>query len=369
MPAPRPRRKLPPPAPLPIGTRLGRYELRSVLGIGAFSIVYRVVEAETELEYAVREYLPGSLAERRPDGSVAPRSAADAETFEHGQRFFVNEAKLLLQIDHPNLVRVHEIWQDRGTAFLAMDLYTGRNLQDTMSTRWRAPREPGLRNILAALLGPVEALHQGGLQHRDISPQTIMVEPDGRLVLMDLGAARRVTSALGETGPTGPRDGFAPIELYGNNHHKPEGPAPAAAGKGPWTDFYALGATLFYMVTGKPPPPAPERDGSRVALALYRSDQRYSLELLALLDWMLAVPPAARPQSVAELRRALDGEQGEGLPPALKPTRALRWRLKLRRFKPLLWLLAIVLLVGGAVLAVRWGLKLPVVKDWLLRFS
>jgi len=368
MPAPRPRRKLPPPAPLPIGTRLGRYELRSMLGIGAFSIVYRVVEVESELEYAVREYLPGSLAERRPDGSVAPRSAADAETFEHGQRFFVNEAKLLLQIDHPNLVRVHEIWQDRGTAFLAMDLYTGRNLQDTMSTRWRAPREPGLRNILAALLGPVEALHQGGLQHRDISPQTIMVEPDGRLVLMDLGAARRVTSALGETGPTGPRDGFAPIELYGNNH-KPEGPAPATAEKGPWTDFYALGATLFYMVTGKPPPPAPERDGSRVALALYRSDQRYSLELLALLDWMLAVPPAARPQSVAELRRALDGEQGEGLPPALKPTRALRWRLKLRRFKPLLWLLAIVLLVGGAVLAVRWGLKLPVVKDWLLRFS
>ncbi|MFT3820368.1 MAG: serine/threonine-protein kinase [Rubrivivax sp.] len=368
MPAtPRPRRKLPPPAPLPIGTRLGRYELRSVLGIGAFSIVYRVVEPESELEYAVREYLPGSLAERRPDGSVAPRSAADAATFEHGQRFFLNEAKLLLQIDHPNLVKVHELWQERGTAYLAMDLYTGRNLQDTMSTRWRPPREPGLRNILAALLGPVAALHKGGLQHRDISPLTIMVEPDGRLVLMDLGAARRVTSALGETGPTGPRDGFAPIELYGSNG-KPEGQAQAAA-KGPWTDFYALGATLFYMVAGKPPPPAPERDGSRVALTLYRNDKRYSLELLALLDWMLAVPPAARPQSVAELRRALEGERGEGLPAPLKPTRALRWRLRLRRFKPLLWLLAIVLLAGGAVLTVRWGLKLPLVKDWLLRWS
>lgn len=365
MPAPRPRRKLPPPAPLPIGTRLGRYELRSVLGIGAFSIVYRAIEPETELEYALREYLPGSLAERRPDGSVAPRSAADAEIFEHGQRFFVNEAKLLLQIDHANLVKVHEIWQERGTAFLAMDLYTGRNLQDTMSTRWRAPREPGLRNILAALLGPIDALHKGGLQHRDISPQTIMVEPDGRLVLMDLGAARRVTSALGETGATGPREGFAPVELYGNRAED----GAKGLDKGPWTDFYALGATLFYMVTGKPPPPAPERDGNRVALALYRDDKRYSLELLALLDWMLAVPPAARPQSVAELRGALDGEHGEGLPPALKPTRALRWRLKLRRFKPLLWLLGIVLLAGAAVLAVRWGLRLPVVKDWLLRWS
>ena len=107
----------------------------------------------------------------------------------------------------------------------------------------------------------------------------------------------------------------------------------------------------------------------RSALALYRDDKRYSLELLALLDWMLAVPPAARPQSVAELRGALDGEHGEGLPPALKPTRALRWRLKLRRFKPLLWLLGIVLLAGAAVLAVRWGLRLPVVKDWLLRWS
>lgn len=373
MPAtPRPRRKRPPPTPLPTGTRRGRYELRSVLGIGAFSIVYRAIEPESELEYAVREYLPGSLAERRGDGSVAPRSAADAETFEHGQRFFINEARLLAQIAHANLVKVHEVWQEQGTAFLAMDLYTGRNLQDTMSTRWRPPREPGLRNILAALLGPIDALHQGGLQHRDISPQTIMVEPDGRLVLMDLGAARRVTSALGETGPTGPRDGFAPVELYGG---KPEGQAQGLA-KGPWTDFYALGATLFYMVTGKPPPAAPEREhqqggqaGDRVALALYRPDKRYSLELLALLDWMLAVPPAARPQSVAELRRALDGQHGEGLPAALKPTRALRWRLKARRFKPLLWLLGAVLVIGGAVLTVRWGLKLPVVKDWLLRFS
>lgn len=351
------RRKPLPPTPLAVGSRLGAYEVRSVLGIGPFSIVYRVADPGSDVELAVKEYLPTSLAQRDGATTVVPRTPDDAETFLHGLRFFLNEGKLLMQMAHPGLVKVHGVWEDNGTAYLAMDLYTGRSLQDTMATRWRTPREPGLRALLDSLLGPVEALHSAGLQHRDISPQTILVELDGRVVLMDLGAARRVTSALGETGPTGPRDGFAPIELYGKG---------SGQAKGPWTDFYALGATLHYMIAGKPPPAAPQRSGERVAIALYRDDKRYSLEFLAVLDWMLAVKPEDRPQTVAALRQAL---AGEGLPAHLVPTRRLRWGLKLRRFAVLGWVVLAMVVLGLAGLGVRWVLSLPAVKDLLLRFS
>lgn len=351
------QRKPPPPTPLAVGSRLGSYEVRSVLGMGPFSIVYRVAEPGSDLDLAVKEYLPASLAVRDGATGVTTRSGADVETFQHGLRFFINEGKLLMQLAHPGLVKVHAVWEDNGTAYMAMDLYTGRSLQDTMATRWRSPREPGLRTMLDTLLGPVEALHSAGLQHRDIAPQTIMVDVDGRLVLMDMGAPRRVTSALGETGPTGPRDGFAPIELYG----KGEGLT-----KGPWTDFYALGATLHYLIAGKPPATATQRGDERVALRLYRDDQRYSLEFLAVLDWMLAVKPQDRPQSVAALRQAL---AGDGLPAHLAPTRRQRWGLRLRRFSVLGWIVVALVVLGGMALAIRWGLSLPVVKDLLLRFS
>ena len=351
------QRKPLPPTPLAVGSRLGAYEVRSVLGMGPFSIVYRVADPGSELELAVKEYLPTSLAVRDGADAVVPRTPDDAETFLNGLRFFLNEGKLLMQMAHPGMVKVHGVWEDNGTAYLAMDLYTGRNLQDTMSTRWRSPREPGLRAMLDALLGPVEALHSAGLQHRDISPQTIMVELDGRLVLMDLGAPRRVTSALGETGPTGPRDGFAPIELYGKG---------GGHTKGPWTDFYALGATLHYLIASKPPAAAPQRGDERVALALYRDDKRYSLEFLAVLDWMLAVKPEDRPQDVAALRQGL---AGDGLPAHLVPTARLRWGLKLRRFAVLGWIAGGLVVVAALVIGVRWALSKPFVKDLLLRFS
>lgn len=358
----KPRRLPPPPTPLAVGTQLGGYEVRSVLGIGPFGIVYRVADSTGDVELAVKEYLPTTLGVRADAGQVLPRTQADAETFANGLRFFINEGKLLQQVQHPTLVKVHGLWEAHGTAYLAMDLYTGRNLQDTMSTRWRTPREPALRSMLDVLLAPLEALHQAGLQHRDVSPQTIMVELDGRLVLMDLGAARRVTASMGETGPTGPRDGYAPIELYGPG----EGSA-----KGPWTDLYALGGTLYYLMAGKAPPAAPDRakasaDDHRVALKLYRDDGRYSLEFLAIVDWMLAVKPEDRPQSVADLRKAL---AGEGLPPHLVVTRKQRLKLRLRRYQFLLWIALFVLAALVLAVAVRWALALPVVKDLLLRFS
>jgi serine/threonine protein kinase len=337
--AERPKRKPQPPVPLPIGARLGAFDVRSVLGQGQYGFVYRVYDPETEAEYAVKEYLPPMLAVRDGERVVAPRTPDDAESFALGLRFFVREGKLLSQLRHPSLVHVYGAWEENGTAYMAMDLVAGRNLRDTLLARWKSPRETTLRAMLDSLLGAIEVLHRAGLQHRDIAPQSIVIDPAGRPLLMDLGTPRRLAAARGETGPAGPRDGYAAIEMYGHaGGHK----------RGPWTDFYALGATLHYMITGKPPAPAPEREGTAAALHWGQSALlRHSLDFLAVVEWMLSPRPQDRPQSVAAVRAAL---AGHGLPERLRPRLGARLAVQLRRHRGWLWLGAGLLLV--AVVAV-----------------
>ena len=342
----RPQRKPQPPAPLLVGTRLGEFDVRAVLGLGQYGFVYRVWDPESEAEYAVKEYLPQRLAVRDGAKSVAPRSPADAEAFAQGLRFFVDEGKLLSQVRHPSLVHVYGSWEENGTGYMAMELVPGRNLHHTLQARGRPPREGALRAWLDDLMGALEALHQAGLQHRDISPPSIVVGPDNRPVLLDLGTPRRVASSRGESGPAGPRDGFAAIEQYGNGH---------GLKRGPWTDVYGLGAVLYLLMTGKPPPPAPQRAASAEAAVLAWSQaarQRYGLYLVATVEWMLSPRPQDRPQSVEAVRAALV-DPGR-VPARFQPGLRARFGAQLRRHRRWLWgLLALLVLAGLAVVAWR----------------
>ncbi|MCZ2440605.1 MAG: hypothetical protein LC119_10585 [Burkholderiales bacterium] len=161
MPAPRPQRKSPPPAPLPIGTRLGSFELRGVLGLGQYGYGYRVWDLESENEYAVKEYLPADLARREGATQVLPRRIEDEERFAQGLRAFLDEGKFLSRVRDPGLVTVYGSWEENGSAYMAMDLVAGRNLKETMQARGRPPREPALRALLQPLLAAVDALQRG----------------------------------------------------------------------------------------------------------------------------------------------------------------------------------------------------------------
>ncbi len=354
MTAERPRhKKPPPPLPLSIGARLGGYEVRKVLGVGSFGIVYRVTDHDAERDLAVKEYLPTSQAVRAGTHEVVARSPADAEAFGQGLRFFISEGELLARIEHPSLVKVYRSWQDNGTAYRAMTLVHGRTLADTLQVRWKSPNEASLRAMLDCLLGALDELHRAGIQHRDIAPQNIVLEPNGRPVLLDLDSPRRVTSAAGDTGALGPRDGYAPIELYR-----------VAAGmvRGPWTDFYSLAATLHFLIAGKPPPAALSRsDGDQAGLRLRRPDRRHSLDLLAVIDWMLAPRPADRPQSVAELRDAL---AGNGVPGRHEPSKRLKLAVSLQHYRRWLWIGAALVIAIGLGLVVR-QLQRANLLDWL----
>jgi len=299
------------PGALPPGTRLGEFELLRVLGVGGFGIVYLALDHDLEREVAVKEYMPASLAGRTETLHVSLRSRSDADTFALGLRSFVNEARLLARFDHPALLKVHRFWEANGTAYMAMPVMRGRTVKEVRQDMAAPPDEAWLRALLDPLLGAIERLHSEGVYHRDIAPDNIQIEPDGHPVLLDFGAARRVIGDRSQTLTAILKPAYAPIEQYGEA---------GSVKQGPWTDLYALGATLHYLLLLRPPPPATTRAVHDDAAPLASMTlPGCSENFLQIIDWMLAPRPTDRPQSVAALRGALDGRT---LPPRRRAAEA-----------------------------------------------
>jgi len=286
---------------LPAGTRLGEFELRRVIGVGGFGIVYLAFDHGLEREVAIKEYMPSSLASRTATLHVSITSPSNAETFALGLRSFVNEARLLARFDHTSLIKVHRFWEDRGTAYMVMPLYRGHTLREVRMGMQAPPDESWMRALLEPLLGALEVLHREDVFHRDIAPDNILMGDDGVPMLLDFGAARHVISDRSQTLTAILKPSYAPIEQYGES---------ASLRQGAWTDLYALGATLHFLVTQAPPAPATTRmvheDAPPLAASSYPN---VSQRFLQVIDWMLAPRPADRPKSVAELREVLAGRR------------------------------------------------------------
>src|SRR5882724_2292030 len=133
------RTELERPAALPPGSRLLEFEVRRVLGIGGFGIVYLAFDHALEREVAVKEYMPSSLAGRTATMHVSLRSQSDSETFALGLKSFVNEAKLLARFDHPSLLKVHRFWEANGTAYMAMPVYRGQTIKQVRAAMTEPP--------------------------------------------------------------------------------------------------------------------------------------------------------------------------------------------------------------------------------------
>jgi len=285
---------------LPPGTRLGEFEIRQIIGSGGFGIVYQAWDHALEREVALKEYMPVTLAGRGPGPRVTIRSHSHEETFALGLRSFVNEARMLARFDHPSLVKVYRFWEDNGTAYMAMQLYHGRTLRQVRQAMGAgSPGEAWCRALIDPLLGALERLHREDVFHRDIAPDNIMLCDDGKPVLLDFGAARRVIGDKAQALTAILKPHFAPIEQYADV---------AAMRQGPWTDLYALAATMYYMLTGQPPLPAAPRALHDELPPLTRlQPSGCSPAFLQALDWAMAVRPHERPQSVVLWRDVLEG--------------------------------------------------------------
>ncbi|HEX2541348.1 MAG TPA: protein kinase [Caldimonas sp.] len=287
------------------GTRLHEFEIVRVLGTGGFGIVYLARDHVLLRDVAIKEYMPAALARRGEGAMVSMRATggACAETFAKGLDSFLSEARLLASFDHPSLVKVHRFWRGNATAYMAMPYYPGQTLKDVRLAMPVPPGEAWLHAFMQPLLGALELLHAQGVFHRDISPDNILMLPDGQPVLLDFGCARRVVASNSQSFTAHLKPQFAPVEQYAEE---------AGLAQGAWTDLYSLGATLHFVLTGRAPTPSVVRAVRDVLPTLSSlapaSFPELPARLLATIDWTLALAPDDRPQDVQTVRRALRGE-------------------------------------------------------------
>ena len=282
---------------LPAGSRLGEFEITGVIGEGGFGIVYSARDSSLDRIVAIKEYLPAAFASRNNTGMVHVRSDENSKTFNAGLSSFINEARMLAKFSHPGLVEVFRFWEGNGTAYMAMRYYRGVTLREMLRTNPQLVTEQWLCETLDPILVALQELHQEKCYHRDIAPDNILVLPNGRSVLMDFGAARRIIGGMTRALTTVLKPGYAPIEQYSDD---------GSMAQGAWTDIYAIGGVLYHAMTGKVPVQAISRmmnDPLKPVGTAARGE--FSQNLCDVVMKCLAVMPENRYQTIDELRAAL----------------------------------------------------------------
>lgn len=280
-------------AALEPGQTVYEYRIDKVLGGGGFGITYLAQDVNLQLPVAIKEYFPADVAVRGEDRSVRVRTPEGASRFDWGLERFVDEARALASFRHPNIVKVLRYFKENGTAYIVMDYESGDPLKHWVMQQ-RGLNQAALLQLVYPLLDGLEAVHKLNFLHRDIKPDNIYIRADGSPVLLDFGAARRVSADHDMTNIVSP--GFAPFEQY---HSK--------GNQGPWTDLYSLGAVLYWMTTGRKPLEAAARvrEDTMPRAVDVASRAAFGEPLLQAIDWALQPHEKDRPQSVAALREAL----------------------------------------------------------------
>ena len=278
---------------LPIGYRLFEYRIDALLGQGGFGITYLATDVNLNSKVAIKEYLPEDIAYRSTDDSVSAKNPEDQEFYDHGLESFLVEARTLATFRHRNIVRVARFFEANSTAYMVLEYERGKSLK----AWWQDKKnilERDLLTLFLPLLDGLGAVHEAGYLHRDIKPDNIYVrDEDGSLVLLDFGAARQAKAEADEANVVTP--GYGPIEQY------------FSGDQGPWTDIYAFGATLYWMIAGKKPIESPARMGDPDPLppAVEIGKGRFSEEFLKAVDWALKPEAKDRPKDIPHFLEAL----------------------------------------------------------------
>lgn len=280
------------------GAHVGDLQINEILGIGAFAITYLVTDPAIGTRFALKEYLPRQHAVRDADGRVVPIDEQSAQAFSEGLDVFLNEARIVASLEHPNIVRVLRYFEANGTAYYLMPWYRGQALHLRLDSRGTLDRDAA-KALLLPLMDALEYLHHQGVVHQDIKPANIYMADDGQPVLLDFGVA-----ATGNILP----------DTFGSEGYAAPEQSETDGKIGPWTDVYGLSATMYRCVTGRIPVPAGDRQkalggGDDDPLVPFRKLAPVSQfgGLTDAVDLGLQLQPRDRPQGVGQWRKSFEG--------------------------------------------------------------
>lgn len=300
------------PAPhhLPPGTVLmDRYLIGRALGEGGFGITYIGRDLRLEMKVAIKEYFPSDRAARDADASMDVHSCMGRGNpgYEQGLSRFLCEARTMARMEkQPQIVMVRDYFEANNTAYIVMEYVEGTNFIDLAARRGGRIPASELFPLIEPLFTALSAMHKAGLIHRDISPDNLMLE-QGSVRLLDFGCARESSQGTDSTMAVALKQGYAPIEQY------------QCMGQGPWTDVYALSATIYFCLTGRVPPKSLDRLLSDELAEPRVLGVDITLEQQRALLRGMEINPEKRCQTVDELYSGLyrteDASAGRGIHP------------------------------------------------------
>ena len=296
---------------LPAGTILqGKYLVGKILGAGGFGITYLAFQMNLNRVVAIKEFFPANIAVRSSQTtsngrnfSIRVSGVGSREMFEKTLSSFEAEGQNLASINLPGVVGIHDCFRENSTAYLVMEYISGQNLKEYQKTKGGRFEERELLNLLEPVIQSLAEVHELGIIHRDISPDNLILNSKGKLVLVDFGAARSMAGMRDSEGKSLTvvlKQGYAPLEQYNSRGNQ-----------GPWTDVYALCATIYRLLTGKTPEEVSIRvqnDNSDEDTRRKLLDAGVSKKTANAVAAGMHIQIAKRTQSMPELWKALYGE-------------------------------------------------------------
>jgi serine/threonine protein kinase len=302
---------------LPRGHKLADFEIETVLGVGGFGITYLAHDSQLGSKVAIKEYLPQDISGRVEATKVYPNPDAPnaIQDYQWGLKEFLKEARHLVRFKHPNIVRVLRYMEANGTAYMVMEFEEGESLSQHLKNKpGRRLDEKELLRVFLPVLNGLGAVHADKILHLDIKPDNIYLRKDHSPMLIDFGSARHAITGPDHAQRITLTHGFAPIEQY-----------PDKGEPGPWTDIYAMGASMYYCICAKRPEISINRyqtmlkhNVDPLLPATKVGEGRYSKYVLECIDWALQIYATDRPQSARQLQDALMGK-GAPKPKQVKP--------------------------------------------------
>ena len=270
----------------------GKYRIERVLGQGGFGNTYIATNTVFDDHVAIKEFFMQGVNDRdETSGSVTIGIESNTQQFDEQKEKFKKEARRLWKLKNEHIVKVHDLFEENGTAYYVMDYIDGESLAERLKRTGKPMSEQDVKKLLPQILDALKEVHKNEMWHLDLKPGNIMVDKQGNAYLIDFGASKQIRANGSMTTSTAIcyTPGYAPNEQIGQMYDR----------FGPWTDIYALGATIYNLLTNKKPPMAIDIEEDEEDA--FDFPATVSDEMRKLVVWMMQPKRKSRPKSVDEL--------------------------------------------------------------------